>query len=117
MNRRAIIFLAASALLIGAVPFSPVAAQKAGSWDGTWSGTWVPGGGASLTIIGGKVARYEFRGHPVPVTISKVERSIITFGTAGHYAVRITRTGPNTATATYESFLNNDAAAADFTRN
>jgi hypothetical protein len=126
MNRRAIIFLAASAFLTGAVQFSPVAAQKAGNWDGTWSGSWsgprvpVNRGATSVTIIGGRIARYEYMGRPVPVTISKVERSIVTFGIAGNYAIRITRTGPNTATATYENLGSNEAgdvAAADLTRN
>ena len=118
MIRRAIIFFAGMILLTGAIPFSPASAQKVGSWDGTWSGIWIPGNGTtSVTIVAGRIARYEYRGKPVPVTIAKIERSIVTFGTAGHYAIRVTRIGPNTASATYESFLSNDVAAADLTRN
>jgi hypothetical protein len=111
------LFGVAVTLLTGVGQFSPATAQAGSSWNGTWTGFWGGASATSVTIVGGRLARYEFKGRPVPVTISKIEGNMLTFGIAGNYAIRIIKTSQNTATASYESLRNNDTAAADLTRN
>ena len=102
-------------LLIGAGQISLVTAQTATSWDGTWTGFWGGISATSVTIVGGRISRYEFKEKSVPITISEVQENTVTFGVAGNYEVRIIKTSQNTATATYENFTNNDIAVADLT--
>ena len=117
MDRRLTLLLVAGTLLTGVWQLSLATAQTATSWDGTWAGFWGGISATSITIVGGRLARYEFKGKPVPITISKVQGNMITFGVAGDYVIRVIKTSQNMATATYENFRNNDTAAADLTRN
>jgi len=104
-------------MLASIAGLGPAIAQASATWNGVWTGSWGGIKPCSVMIVSGKVARYENDGKPVPVTLSKIDGDTITFGVAEYYAIRIIRTGPNTATAPFENFRDSkDVSAADLTR-
>ena len=116
MKRRA--FLIASS--VAAISMFALAtgslAKTASPWDGTWSGSWGGQADTSISIAGGQVISYKYKGGPVPIKFQNVSGKTVSFGIKGNYDVKLQMTGPTTASATFHSPTLGDAAA-DLTKN
>jgi hypothetical protein len=114
MNRRQILGICTT--VFAASSLRGAFAQRTNSWDGVWTGLWGGVSRTSITIVNGRLVRVDYEGQPSPVTIATIQRDSLTFGVPNNYIVRVERTGPNTATATFENFRTNETDAADLTR-
>jgi hypothetical protein len=68
-------------------------------FDGTWRGAW---GGSAATVIsinGGKVTSYTYKGTSVPIGQTTTSGNTLSFGSG--YTVTLTLAAPNRATAQY----------------
>jgi hypothetical protein len=68
-------------------------------FDGTWQGSW---GGSAATVIsihGGKVTSYTYKGTSVPIGQTTTSGNTLSFGSG--YTVTLTLAAPNRATAQY----------------
>ncbi len=72
------------------------------SWDGVWEGSTENGAKVKVQFEGGEVRVYRFRGQSISLGFSSTDARQAKFG-AGAALVTVTRTGPNTASFTYES--------------
>jgi hypothetical protein len=95
--RRAILGVVAFTLLPLAVP-----AFAADSWDGTWTGLWGGADETAITIEGGKVVTYSFKGTTQPVETESADGKQIRFGTK-LFSIVLARSGETTAKAQFVS--------------
>jgi hypothetical protein len=96
------IFRCFSAIVLVCV--SSTAALATSAWDGTWAGSFKTGDPVSVTIAGGKVIAYSFRGAaPYGIEYSRVTRTTVAFGDKQNYSVRLFKRDERTAFGTAHS--------------
>jgi hypothetical protein len=113
MRRNRRFFLLAASLSV-ALLSRPGWAIEAKPWDGNWSGSLGKVWPVVVTIKDGKVVQYLYGGAPVAIAYQKMSDSKVSFGDREHYAMTMTKTGEETATANFHG--RHGDVKADLTR-
>jgi hypothetical protein len=97
--RRTLLALSLACLGCAAMPSADAA--PANAWDGTWTGKLNDQASMSIVVADGNAVTYEVMGAPIGIKFSKATDIILQFGDPDHYRYKLTRTGKDTAAATY----------------